>query len=400
MAEWRVLGRPGYAGKRRDDIIRGRNKVYGPGNWRHVWETHDKYGLDEWLLSNKGAIMLYEDAYYEYFKKNPGKLEWIAETASDVYDDSKTNVKSGLDYSIQESKSAHLQDIAIRRCLIRLGMRFEGEQLVQIRSDGAGAAYSPGNIPFHLPNLISYPELEGWWKPGSVESFFQSNKYLQVLEKKADKLDLYGPDLVFVTGNRGKFESARRILGEILKQIDLGTSEPYSDVKENAKHKALTAFSVLCHQVICDDSGLVIPSLGGWPGANVKRVLQDIKLEGFLRKLKGTTREAYFYQVLSHVDWDGKLHFFEDRGEPGVFAEKPRGTLKPWHKSELMRIFIPASQRNKRTPKTVAEMDGKGYSGIRSERWRKFEEFFEQQNLERMIKRDRLVDDDEFDRSD
>jgi len=34
-----------------------------------------------------------------------------------------------------------------------------------------------------MKELIKKPELTGWWKPGSIESFYQSNKILQVKKK-------------------------------------------------------------------------------------------------------------------------------------------------------------------------------------------------------------------------
>jgi len=393
--KWHTFERaPGCSGSRRMDENRARDKVYGAGNWRIVWEARSKHGFSKMhYLSNKEAVRLYEDAYYQYFKKNPEKLEWIS-GFKDVYDNSETNVNSGLDYSIQESNSVHLQDISIRRCMVRLGMQFKGKDLLQIRSVGPGAAFGPGNIPFHLRYMVPPPELElkGWWKPGSIESFYQSNKRLQVREKAAWRLNLCPATIMFATGNEGKFESAKKAfegLGEkelagSLDQMDLGTSEPYTDVMKNAEHKARVAFATLIQECICDDSALVVPALGGWPGANVKRVLQEMGLEAFLRRLDGTNREAYFHQVLVYADRGGELHFFEEKGEMGIFADKPRGTLKPWHKSELMRAFIPASERPKpeREPKTVAELD-ENKPMVRPGRYREFAEFYRQKQLMR-----------------
>ena len=39
---------------------------------------------------------------------------------------------------------------------------------------------SPGVVPFHEPGSIAAPQLKGWWKSGTIESFWQSNKRLQV----------------------------------------------------------------------------------------------------------------------------------------------------------------------------------------------------------------------------
>ena len=72
----------------------------------------------------------------------------------------------------------------MRRCLMRLGTWFRGDHLVEIRGrDSEGFRLNPGQIPFHLPEMIVQPEQTGWWEPGSVESFWQANKVLQVREK-------------------------------------------------------------------------------------------------------------------------------------------------------------------------------------------------------------------------
>ncbi|HOU94965.1 MAG TPA: hypothetical protein PLU22_28135, partial [Polyangiaceae bacterium] len=62
-----------------------------------------------------------------------------------------------------------------------LGRRFQGTELVRIRGRGsAGYRLNPGVVPFHAPEAILKPELVGWWQPGSIESFWQSNKVLEV----------------------------------------------------------------------------------------------------------------------------------------------------------------------------------------------------------------------------
>ncbi|MFQ6010159.1 MAG: hypothetical protein ACE5J7_03520, partial [Candidatus Aenigmatarchaeota archaeon] len=60
--------------------------------------------------------------------------------------------------------------------------KFQGKKLVQIRSHKSywGKNLSPGRVPFHRPELIVEPHLEGWWDDNSVECFYQSNKILQI----------------------------------------------------------------------------------------------------------------------------------------------------------------------------------------------------------------------------
>lgn len=177
LSEWETIDRTGYLGSKRNDKRNECDQKYGKGNWRVVWKIRDVY------VGEAGAYALYEDSYFEFLKKNPGVLKTLVSDASNVYDDSPSNVNCGLDYAVQETNRTHLQDIAIRRSLIRLGTWFNGNKLIQIR-DKVGThplsmTLSPGKVPFHKPELIVKPELEGWWEKSSVESFYQSNKLLQ-----------------------------------------------------------------------------------------------------------------------------------------------------------------------------------------------------------------------------
>lgn len=180
MLTWTTLERPGYFGSKRDAIFREYDLQYGFANWRIAWVVNDH------VITREEGVMVYEDAYYEFFKTNPDVLAQLVETAYDVYDDALTNVDSGLDYTSQETDRTHLQDIAIRRCVLRLGARFHGTSLLRIRDkDGLhplSLTLSPGQVPFHHPEWIVRPALTGWWAVDSVESFYQSNKVLQVLK--------------------------------------------------------------------------------------------------------------------------------------------------------------------------------------------------------------------------
>ena len=109
-------------------------------------------------------------------------------------DDDPSNVESGLDYLQRGALRTHIQDIAIRNCVKRFGREFRGDKLIQIR-DRMGEhplslELSPGQVPFHKPELISYPDnLEeisnkAWWLPLSVEDFYQLVKRLVVRDKR------------------------------------------------------------------------------------------------------------------------------------------------------------------------------------------------------------------------
>jgi len=175
--EWTTLERSGYLGKHKLEKYQQWDGIYGKGNWRLAWKVGNVF------VDFLGACALYEDAYFNLLKTHdPIRNQLIAE-ASNVYDDEPSNVNSGFDYTKQETERTHIQDIAIRRSLIRLGLWFKGTELIRIRQEKGthplSMTLSPGRVPFHLPELVEKPETLGWWYPETVESFYQSNKYLQ-----------------------------------------------------------------------------------------------------------------------------------------------------------------------------------------------------------------------------
>ena len=184
--KWSLIDKtsPGYLGKCRNELWAERDSKYGKGNWQTIWLVAADY------LEYTEACRLYEDAYFENFKKRPELLEYLLEVASNVYDDDPSNVESGFDYSNRGDVRTHIQDIAIRNCVERFGREFRGNKLIQIR-DRMGEhplslALSPGQVPFHKPELLSNPDnlaeirSKAWWLPLSVEDFYQRAKRLVV----------------------------------------------------------------------------------------------------------------------------------------------------------------------------------------------------------------------------
>lgn len=174
---WQLVERPNYIGKRRKELYTQWNETYGQSGWQLAWQWGNQF------VPLAVALSIYEDAYYHYLACNQALLEQLVTDACDVYDDAPSNVASGLDYTIQETNLNHWHDIAIRRAVLRNGKWFEGNNLVHIRHELSehplSMLLSPGQVPFHLPELIVKPELERWWwDAGSVESFYQSNKVL------------------------------------------------------------------------------------------------------------------------------------------------------------------------------------------------------------------------------
>jgi len=178
MDTWENKGRPGFFGRRRDERIRWLNEKFSPGNWRLIWTD----GQQE-LEFAEACTAFYEESYFHHLIRHPEDVDFIT-SFGECIDNAPTNVSSGIDYTKQEAFSTHIQDIAVRNVLKRLGRMFTGpsDRILVIRTkDDNGHRFGPGNIPFYEPALILPPSLRPWWAgEGSVEDFWQSNKVLQV----------------------------------------------------------------------------------------------------------------------------------------------------------------------------------------------------------------------------
>ncbi len=177
---WQTVLRPGYLGKDRDERFKEWDALYGRGFWQLGWVW------DQYVLCFEEVCSHYEDAYTAFLGHNSEVLNGLVLAASDVFDDNPSNTQSGVDYTKQETNRTHIQDIAIRRALRRLNRQFEGKELIQIRQEKGthllSIILSPGKVPFHKPRFIVEPWLTGWWDPGTVECFYQSNRVLQVMK--------------------------------------------------------------------------------------------------------------------------------------------------------------------------------------------------------------------------
>ena len=175
---WTNLERPGYFGRQRDKKIAKLNEQYGEGNWRLRWVVN---GFDYDFY--EACCKFYEESYFRYLKNRPQDLDFIC-SYGECIDNAMTNIQCGLDYNKQEAFSTHIQDIAIRNVLHTLNRRFEGpeDKILVIRSkDSEGFRFGPGNVPFYNKDLITQPSLcPKWANEGSVEDYWQSNKWIQI----------------------------------------------------------------------------------------------------------------------------------------------------------------------------------------------------------------------------
>jgi hypothetical protein len=167
-------------GCRRDAYVAYWDKCYGKGNWRIAWKVQGE------LWDFQAVITQYEEAYQQFLLANPGIFEWLQSEAAEVYDCLPSDMGIYC-YRQQSNDHDHFHDIALRRSIRALGGRFRGDQPIQIRGHWSrppvhplAFLLSPGAVPLHRPDLMPERELPGWWRPGSVESFYLSSRVIQV----------------------------------------------------------------------------------------------------------------------------------------------------------------------------------------------------------------------------
>jgi len=145
------------------------------------------------------------------------------------------------------------------------------------------------------------------------------------------------PNLVIATHNPGKLREIADLLApfgtKVLSAGELGLPEPVEDEDTfigNALIKARAAVQGSGKPALSDDSGLVVPALGGQPGIHSARWAgpeRDFNAAMALVQEKlgdNPNRRAYFISVLSLAWPDGHVESFEGRIY-GTMVWPPRG---------------------------------------------------------------------------
>jgi XTP/dITP diphosphohydrolase len=149
------------------------------------------------------------------------------------------------------------------------------------------------------------------------------------------------PRLVLGTRNSKKLRELVELLGDL--GIDLANLSAYpgapdvdetgTTFEENARLKAATLAPVLNQWVLGEDSGLVVPALGGQPGVYSARwagkhgddAANNGKLLAELRGMTGERRAAYYVSTAALSDPAGNVVAVVDGRCHGVIADAPRG---------------------------------------------------------------------------
>jgi len=145
-------------------------------------------------------------------------------------------------------------------------------------------------------------------------------------------------EIIYVTKNKEKVETARRIFGDKvkIKQISLDLIEPQSiSPTEISESKAKQAYEKLKKPLFVTDVGLFIEAFKGFPGSLIK-FFNDYVGQEVILKLLENVEDRRAKAVVSLTFYDGKtMKTFEGVTE-GTVAKKtyPVG----W---QFDRIFIP-----------------------------------------------------------
>ena len=146
------------------------------------------------------------------------------------------------------------------------------------------------------------------------------------------------PELIIATHNPGKLGEIAALLTpfgmQVLSAGDLGLPEPIEDgltFAANAKIKARAAVEGSDKPALADDSGLVVPALGGKPGIYSARWAGqgkdfNVAMKRIQNELGNKSRRAYFVAALALAWPDGHMEVFEGEVH-GTLVWPPRGRL-------------------------------------------------------------------------
>ena len=151
--------------------------------------------------------------------------------------------------------------------------------------------------------------------------------------------------VVYMTGNKFKLLTAKNILEPIGIEVENQVIEcpeiQSNSIEEVAKFSSKYASNELQCDTLKNDSGLVIPSLNGFPSAYSKYVEETLTEDGIIKLMDGVEdRSAYFLEVLAFTEY-GK--------EPIVFLSKTKGSIAKEKAGEngwgYDKIFIPEGEK-------------------------------------------------------
>lgn len=134
-----------------------------------------------------------------------------------------------------------------------------------------------------------------------------------------------GAAFVLVTGNRGKAEEARRIVGAELEAVPLDLPEIQSlDLAEVLAAKGEEAWRRLGRPLVVDETGLGLAALGGFPGPLAKWMVEAVGAAGIAR-IAHALGDARAEARCALLYLDGERRVTAEARVPGTICAAPRG---------------------------------------------------------------------------
>ena len=167
-------------------------------------------------------------------------------------------------------------------------------------------------------------------------------------------------DVTLVTTNPGKLREVRDLLrpyGVTVRSLRRALPEPQSDSLRPVAQAKLAAVADVPGWALVEDSGLFIPSLGGFPGVYSAHVYRIWGLAPILELLRRRPREAVFRTVAGLRN--GERQWLLEGGCRGTIARSVRGSggfgFDP--------IFVPDGERRTFAEMSATEKDAVSHRG-------------------------------------
>jgi len=148
--------------------------------------------------------------------------------------------------------------------------------------------------------------------------------------------------LYFATGNKGKIAYAQKFLSPWkVEGYKLDIDEIQANtIEEIAIDKAQKAFKATQRSIFVSDTGLVVPSLNGFPGPYTKYIIDETLGPRKLHSTLPHNEEVYFEQVIALATADGDIKTFISKEYGYITPHYFEGKLPPYVQSDIGLFFV------------------------------------------------------------
>jgi XTP/dITP diphosphohydrolase len=194
------------------------------------------------------------------------------------------------------------------------------------------------------------------------------------LRREEDTLKEPKRTVYFATQNKGKYREAAEVakdFGITLRHLNVRKLEIQSDsLTEIATYAAKEAANSTHRSLLCEDAGLFIHTLHGFPGPYSSYIFQTLGTSGVLELMKGVKdRRAFFTAAVAYA---------KPKENPVCFTGVSKGTISPKKRGTYGFGFDPIFIPDKGDGRSFAEMNQneKNMYSHRAKAFAKFSRWF------------------------